>query len=236
MPSANPYDRSADPLRNDESGGNRSDQADTSASLGDTMTHRTLSDDSGTFESPFASDERAPDRRDLSVLGPTVHFRGQLSADEDLMIQGQVEGSIHHTASRLTVGAKGKVRADVHANHIVVQGEVVGDLFANEAVIIEASARVRGNVFAPRVALHEGALFKGSIDMDGVPEAASAQNPATASAQKTEAAPAQKPETPSKPAASQTRSTGRKKSGSSKDTSGSSKDIVPDSEVDQLLD
>lgn len=210
MPSANPYDRGADRLVKEQDAGADGGQA--SGSFGDTVTHRTLSGDSGTFESPLAGAPQARSRGDLSVLGPTVHFKGELSADEDLMIQGHVEGSIHHSASHLTVGAKGKVKADVHANHIVVQGEVVGDLFANEAVIIEASARVRGNVFAPRVALHEGAKFKGSIDMDGSPEQS-----------------AREPKTEAKPAASQARS-GRKKS------SGSAKDTVSDSEVDELLD
>lgn len=102
----------------------------------------------------------------LSVLGPTVAFRGELTANEDLMIQGQIEGSIRHHAQLLTIGPKGKVKADIHANHIIIQGEVHGDLFGTEAIIIEASARVRGNVFAPRVALKEGAKFKGNIDMD----------------------------------------------------------------------
>jgi cytoskeletal protein CcmA (bactofilin family) len=110
----------------------------------------------------------------LSVLGPTVHFKGELTADEDLMIQGQIEGSIRHHARHLTIGTKGRVKADIHANHIIVQGEVEGDMFGTEAVIIEASARVRGNVFAPRVALKEGAKFKGGIDMDASEPAAQA--------------------------------------------------------------
>lgn len=102
----------------------------------------------------------------LSVLGPTVRFKGELTADEDLMIQGEIEGSIHHHARHLTIGPQGRVKADIRANHIIVQGEVEGDMYGTEAVIIEASSRVRGNVFAPRVALKEGAKFKGSIDMD----------------------------------------------------------------------
>jgi cytoskeletal protein CcmA (bactofilin family) len=58
------------------------------------------------------------------------------------------------------------IKADINANHVIVQGEVIGDLYATEAVIVEAGARVRGDIFAPRVTLKDGAQFKGSIDMD----------------------------------------------------------------------
>ncbi len=102
----------------------------------------------------------------FTVLGATVRFKGELVADEDLMIQGQIEGSIEQKASHLTIGSKGIIKADINANHVIVQGEVIGDLYATEAVIVEASARVRGNIFAPRVTLNDGAQFKGSIDMD----------------------------------------------------------------------
>ena len=102
----------------------------------------------------------------VSVLGATVHFKGELVADEDLMIQGRIEGSIEQKASHLTIGSKGKIKADIHANHVLVQGEVIGDLYATEAVVVAASARVRGNISAPRVTLNDGAQFKGSIDMD----------------------------------------------------------------------
>lgn len=102
----------------------------------------------------------------MSVLGPTLHFKGELSAEEDLLIQGTVEGSIHHDAEHLAIGSHGTVKADVHARHIRAQGQVEGDLYGTEAVVVEASARVLGNIYAPRVGLKEGARFKGSIDMD----------------------------------------------------------------------
>ena len=99
-----------------------------------------------------------------SVLGPTLKFRGELSAQEDLIIQGSVEGSITHTQS-LTVGTDGTMKGDIRARIIVVDGKVEGDLYATESVTIRATAKVKGNVFAPRVGITEGAFFQGQIEM-----------------------------------------------------------------------
>jgi len=106
---------------------------------------------------------RAPESR-ASVLGPGLRFRGELSAQEDLIIQGTVEGSITHTQS-LTVGTDGSMKGDIRAKVIVIDGKVEGDLYATESVSIRATAKVKGNVFAPRVGITEGALFQGQIDM-----------------------------------------------------------------------
>jgi cytoskeletal protein CcmA (bactofilin family) len=99
-----------------------------------------------------------------SVLGPTLKFRGELSAQEDLIIQGSVEGSITHTQS-LTVGTDGTMKGDIRARVIVVDGKVEGDLYATESVDIRATAKVKGNVFAPRVGIIEGAFFQGQVEM-----------------------------------------------------------------------
>ncbi len=99
-----------------------------------------------------------------SVLGPTLRFRGELSAQEDLIVQGSVEGSITHTQS-LTIGTDGSMQGDIRARVIVIDGKVEGDLYATESVSIRATAKVKGNVFAPRVAITEGAFFQGQIDM-----------------------------------------------------------------------
>jgi cytoskeletal protein CcmA (bactofilin family) len=99
-----------------------------------------------------------------SVLGPTLRFRGELSAQEDLIIQGSVEGSITHTQS-LTVGTDGSMKGDIRARVIVIDGKVEGDLYATESVNIRATAKVKGNVFAPRVAITDGAFFQGQIEM-----------------------------------------------------------------------
>ena len=102
----------------------------------------------------------------LSVIGPSLVFKGKLTAEEDLLIQGHVEGSIRHNGANLTIGAHGEVEADIVGKKVIIQGTVRGDVRASDAVIVEASARVQGNLFAPRIALREGAKFKGSIDMD----------------------------------------------------------------------
>jgi cytoskeletal protein CcmA (bactofilin family) len=124
---------------------------------------------------PRAADSRAPEARAgeprsvesaprASVLGPTLKFRGELSAQEDLIIQGSVEGSITHTQS-LTVGTDGTMKGDIRARVIVIDGKVEGDLYATESVNIRATAKVKGNVFAPRVGIVEGAFFQGQIEM-----------------------------------------------------------------------
>jgi cytoskeletal protein CcmA (bactofilin family) len=119
---------------------------------------------------PRAAEPRAPEARapetapKASVLGPTLRFRGELSAQEDLIIQGSVEGSITHTQS-LTVGTDGTMKGDIRARVIIVDGKVEGDLYATESVNIRATAKVKGNVFAPRVGITEGAFFQGQIEM-----------------------------------------------------------------------
>jgi cytoskeletal protein CcmA (bactofilin family) len=114
---------------------------------------------------PRAPEARVPDAAPrASVLGPTLRFRGELSAQEDLIIQGSVEGSITHTQS-LTVGTDGTMKGDIRARVIVIDGKVEGDLYATESVTVRATAKVKGNVFAPRVGITEGAFFQGQIEM-----------------------------------------------------------------------
>ena len=116
------------------------------------------------------SESRVPEARPqeaaprASVLGPSLRFRGELSAQEDLIIQGSVEGSITHTQS-LTVGTDGSMKGDIRARVIVIDGKVEGDLYATESVTIRATAKVKGNLFAPRVGITEGAFFQGQIEM-----------------------------------------------------------------------
>jgi cytoskeletal protein CcmA (bactofilin family) len=112
-----------------------------------------------------AAEARAPEAAArASVLGPTLRFRGELSAQEDLIVQGSVEGSITHTQS-LTVGTDGTMKGDIRARVIVVDGKIEGDMYATESVTIRATAKVKGNVFAPRVAITDGAFFQGQIEM-----------------------------------------------------------------------
>jgi cytoskeletal protein CcmA (bactofilin family) len=101
-----------------------------------------------------------------SVLGPTLYFKGDLTAEEDLLIQGRVEGSITHT-QRLTVGAQGTVKANIRAQLIIVEGAVDGDLQAEKSVFVKDTAKIVGNIYAPSVSIMEGACFSGNIDMGG---------------------------------------------------------------------
>ncbi len=101
-----------------------------------------------------------------SVLGPTLKFKGELTANEDLLIQGQVEGSINHT-SNLTIGKEGRIKANVKAEYICIEGKVNGDLSGSKAIVVKEGADVKGNIFSPTVTLHEGSAFNGSIDMTG---------------------------------------------------------------------
>ncbi len=101
-----------------------------------------------------------------SVLGPTLKFKGELTANEDLLIQGHIEGKINHTSS-LTVGQEGTLKANVKAEYINVEGKVDGDLAGSKAVVVKEGADVKGNIFSPTVTLREGATFNGSIDMTG---------------------------------------------------------------------
>jgi len=112
-----------------------------------------------------APEVRAPEAAPrASVLGPTLRFRGELSAQEDLIVQGSVDGSITHTQS-LTIGTDGSMTGNIRARVIVIDGKVDGDLYATESVNIRATAKVKGNVFAPRVAIQDGAFFQGQVEM-----------------------------------------------------------------------
>src|SRR5258705_10732143 len=101
-----------------------------------------------------------------SILGPTLYFKGDLTAEEDLLIQGRVEGSITHT-QRLTVGAQGTVKANIRAQLIIIEGPVDGDRWADKSAFVKETAKVCGNIFAPTVSIMEGANFSGSVDRDG---------------------------------------------------------------------
>jgi len=109
--------------------------------------------------------------RKVSVLGKTLVFKGELSAEEDLLLQGRVEGSIRHTQS-VTVGPDGVVIGNIYARNIVIEGTVEGDLHGSASVNVSATANVRGNIAAPRVGIVEGAQFNGSVDMSSAPAAA----------------------------------------------------------------
>ena len=101
----------------------------------------------------------------MSVFGPTLRFKGELKAQEDIKIEGRIEGTIHHQ-QRVVVGAKGEVVATLNAAQIDVDGKVVGDMSAKKSIKVNQSATVRGNIRAPSVSITEGANFNGGVTME----------------------------------------------------------------------
>ena len=106
------------------------------------------------------------------MIGSTIKIKGDITGDENLTIEGAVEGSVELGAHEVCIGQSGRVNANVTAKIIKIEGEVKGDITGNEKVVVSKTGNVRGNIIAPRVTLEDGAKFKGSIDMD--PGAASA--------------------------------------------------------------
>ena len=115
----------------------------------------------------------------VSVLGPTLLIKGELSADEDILLRGRVEGSIRHS-SKLTIGQEGSVQGDIKAKCIIVDGRVEGDLHATASITINSTAKVEGNMSAPTISLIEGARIKGSIETTDSGPAAQTPKPARA--------------------------------------------------------
>jgi cytoskeletal protein CcmA (bactofilin family) len=92
-------------------------------------------------------------------------FRGELSADEDLVIEGTIEGTIAHHKKNLTIGSQGRVTADIHASSVIVEGELNGDIHSDGLVSLAKSGRVTGNIYCARLVMEEGTQFNGKIDM-----------------------------------------------------------------------
>lgn len=102
---------------------------------------------------------------EIATIGRSITIRGEVTGDEDLLIQGKVEGSVNLKQHAVTVGPQGEVKADIVGRVIVVEGRVVGNFSAEEQVVLRHSARVQGDITAPRVLLEDGAYFRGGIDM-----------------------------------------------------------------------
>lgn len=115
---------------------------------------------------PAPSPRPAAARGEVASIGPSITVKGDISGEEDLLVQGQVEGTIDLKRNHVTVGKHGRVKADIHGRVIDVQGEVEGNLLGDEQVVVRQSGAVRGNITAPRVSLEDGANFKGTIDME----------------------------------------------------------------------
>jgi len=124
----------------------------------------------------------------IAAIGRSIRINGDLQGEEDLRIEGEVNGTIHLNNNTVTVGQEGKIKADVYAKAIAVEGSVEGDLYGAEHITVKKSAKVQGNIVSPRVSLEDGSRFKGSIEMDpeavksalGTPASATHSNPKAA--------------------------------------------------------
>jgi cytoskeletal protein CcmA (bactofilin family) len=132
--------------------------------------------------------------KDIVNIGKSVVIKGELNGSEDLTIEGHVEGTIQLREHVLTIGPNGRIKAQVFAKSVIVLGEVTGNVTASDKVDIRDNGSVDGDIIAPRVAIAEGAHFRGSVDMQrkSGPAQAQAARPATPQA----AAGPQAPATP----------------------------------------
>jgi cytoskeletal protein CcmA (bactofilin family) len=110
-------------------------------------------------------------------IGQSIHIKGELTGNEDLTIEGKVEGKVFLKDHNLTVGANGKIVAEVQAKTVMVLGEVTGNITADDKVEVAATGTMRGDIQAPRVVLADGAKFKGAIDMDTTKKASTSASP-----------------------------------------------------------
>jgi cytoskeletal protein CcmA (bactofilin family) len=117
---------------------------------------------------------KSQNARDVVNIGKSVVIKGELNGSEDLTIEGHVEGKIELRDHVLTIGPNGKIKAELFAKSVVVLGEVVGNVSASEKVDIRENGSVDGDITSPRVAIAEGAHFRGSVDMAQKGKAASA--------------------------------------------------------------
>src|SRR5512145_1224615 len=123
--------------------------------------------------------------RDMVNIGKSVVIKGELNGSEDLTIEGQVEGKIELKDHVLTIGPNGKIKAQVFAKAVIVLGEVNGNVTASEKVDIRDGGSVDGDIVSPRVAIAEGAHFRGTVDMQrktGQGQQAQPAKPAAAAA------------------------------------------------------
>ncbi len=103
-------------------------------------------------------------RKQSAVIGPSMHIKGEIRSDEELLVDGEVEGLVE-SRSLLTIGANGKVRANIKAREVVIFGSVKGDIEATERLAIRDKGQLVGNIKTATISIDDGAYFKGSIDI-----------------------------------------------------------------------
>jgi cytoskeletal protein CcmA (bactofilin family) len=129
-------------------------------------TPETTSAGSAPAAAPTPRPERAQRAGDqMANIGKSITIKGDLSGNEDLQIDGSVEGRIDLPNNQLTIGSEGRVKAEVHAKSVVVIGHVTGNLSAADRIQVEATGIVDGDVKAPRLVIEEGAMLNGAVEM-----------------------------------------------------------------------
>jgi cytoskeletal protein CcmA (bactofilin family) len=114
---------------------------------------------------PRTGEERPVRSKNVLVLGSTLVIKGELSAAEDLIIEGRIEGTIAHHKKHLTVGEQGRVKADIHASSVNVLGKLIGNIHSEGMVSLGKNAHVNGDIVCSRLVVDEGARFVGNVDM-----------------------------------------------------------------------
>ncbi len=142
------------------------------------MFKKSNDDGSDVSSAPRIGQSRPVRSKNVSVIGPTLVIKGELSADEDLVIEGQIEGTIAHHKKNLTIGKEGRVKADIHASLVLVEGHLVGDIHSEGVVSLAKSASVMGNIHCGRIVMQDGARFSGRIEMGEPRKATVAAEPA----------------------------------------------------------
>ena len=120
-----------------------------------------------------ATEPVSPERRsnEIATIGKSVVVKGELSGSEDLVVDGEVEGSIALRGQSLTIGPNGRVRANIEARNVIIHGRVHGDVHCTDRVELRKTASLAGDISTARIAIEDGAFFKGTIDIQK-PEAA----------------------------------------------------------------
>jgi cytoskeletal protein CcmA (bactofilin family) len=102
---------------------------------------------------------------EMTLISKSVAIKGEVSCDEDLYIDGQVEGTIDPKGYRLTIGPNGRVKANITARAVVVQGRLEGNIHASDRVDLKQSATVVGDIVTQLISIDEGVTLKGSVNV-----------------------------------------------------------------------
>ncbi len=106
------------------------------------------------------------DEKPKAVFGTSIRIKGEFSGADDLLIDGQVQGKINFSGQKVIIGKSGRVDADLLGRIVIIEGQLKGDVVAEEKIVVRESAVVCGNLTAPRMVVEEGARFQGNIETD----------------------------------------------------------------------